>query len=181
MKKIAVFIIGILLLLLTSCAPTTKNWTSDPVIQTADNPYYKARLEPLKKDSRERNFFVLFRLTIINKSDKHLEVDWNKTRYVLNGLNYGRFIFEGIDPENLKNLTIPFAKIPAGNTFSKEIAPLKLLGKAPLRDQSVGVNESSFSPGIIPEGENGIYLVVRYSGKEVCEKITLTIASKTVQ
>ncbi len=171
----------IFFLFLTACAPTQKIWTSDPAIQTADNLCYKARIEPLKRNSRDSNFFVLFRLTIKNKTDKNLEVDWNKTRYILNGLNYGRFVFQGIDPENLKNLTVPFDMIPAGNTFSKEIAPLKLLGKAPLRNRSVGVNESSFSPGVLPEGENGIYLVVRCSGKEVRENISLTIESKAGQ
>lgn len=181
MKKFTGFIITLLVLLLTWCAPTKKIWTSDPAFQSADNSYFKARIEPIKRDSKDRNFFVLFRLTIINKTDKNLEIDWNKTRYILNGMNYGRFVFQGVDPEALKNLTIPFDTIPAGINFSKEIAPLKLIGKAPLRDRSVGVNQSSFSPGIIPEGENGIYLVVRYSEKEVREKIMLTIKSETVQ
>ncbi len=168
-------------LFLTACAPTQKIWTSDPAIQTADNPYYTARLQPLKRDSTKQNFYTLFRLTIKNKTDKNLEIDWNKTRYLFNGTNYGRFVFQGIDPENLKKLMIPPDIIPGGDTFSKDIAPLKLIGKAPLRDRSVGVNESTFSPGILPEGENGIYLVVRYGGKELSQTITLTLASTTVQ
>lgn len=171
----------IFFLFLTACAPTQKIWTSDPAIQTTDNLYYTARLQPLKRDSTERNFFRLFRLTIINKTDKNLEIDWNKTRYIFNGLNSGRFVFQGIDPENLKKMTIPLDIIPGGTTFSKDIAPLKLMGKAPLRNRSVGVTESSFSPGILPEGENGIYLVVRYGGKELPQTITLTLASTTVQ
>ena len=87
-------------------------------------------------------------------------------------------MFRGIKPEDIKNLTIPSDIVPAGKTFSKEIAPAKLVAWAPYRDRSVGKNESGISPGIIPDGENGINLVVRYNGKEVREQITLTIVSK---
>jgi len=153
----------------------TKTWTSSPVNQTSKNQYYEAQLETLKKNN---NFFEMFRLTVINKSDKNLEIDWNKTRYIYNGRTRGGFVFKGIKPEDIKNLTIPSDIVSAGKTFSKEIAPAKLVAWAPYRDRSVGKNESGISYGIIPEGENGINLVVRYNGKEVREQITLTIVSK---
>ena len=57
----------------------------------------------------------------------------------------------------------------------------QLLARAPLRDLSVGGTESSIYPGILPEGENGMVLVVRLNGKEVVEKITLRIVSKPVR
>jgi len=165
------FLIGCLI----GCAPIqTKSWTSTPVMQTAANQYYEARIEPLKKD---HNFFEYLRLTITSKTDENLEIDWNKTRYILNGRNYGGFVFKGIDPEQIKNLTIPPDIVSARQTFSKEISPFKLLAGAPIRYRSVGVNESGFSPGVIPDGENGVYLVVRSNGKEVIEKITLNIIS----
>ncbi len=179
MKKIVGFCMIVLLLLLTECAPKTKIWTSNPVIQTSGNQYYEAQVETLKRDKkREYNFFVLFRLTVKNRTEKNLEIDWNKTRYIYNGRTHGGFVFRGIKPEDIKNLTIPSDIVPVGKTFSKEIAPAKLVAWAPYRDRSVGKNESGISPGIIPDGENGINLVVRYNGKEVREQITLTIVSK---
>jgi hypothetical protein len=153
----------------------TKTWTSSPVNQTFQNQYYEAQFEPLKKNN---NFFEMFRLTVINKSDKNLEIDWNKTRYLYNSHIRGGFVFRGIKPEDIKNLTIPSDIVPAGKTFSKEIAPAKLVAWSPYRDRSVGKNESGISYGIIPDGENGIYLVVRYNGREMREQITLTIVSK---
>jgi hypothetical protein len=86
MKKIAGFCMILLLLLLTECAPKTKIWTSNPVIQTSGNQYYEAQVETLKRDQkREYNFFVQFRLTVKNLTEKNFEIDWNKTRYIYNG------------------------------------------------------------------------------------------------
>ncbi len=179
MIKKNIFIIIFLSFCIISCAPMpTKTWTSSPVNQTSQNQYYEAQLELLKKNN---NFFEMFRLTVINKSDKNLEIDWNKTRYLYNGRIHGGLVFREIKAKDIKNLTIPYDLIHPGDTFSKEIAPVKLITMAGLRDRSVGKNESGFSPGVIPEGENGIYLVVRYNGKEVSEKLVLTIESKKVQ
>ena len=179
MKKTAGFCLFLLLLLFTGCAPTIRIWTSNPVIQTSGNQYYEAQVETLKRDQKkEYNFFVLFRLTVKNRTEKNLEIDWNKTRYIYNARMHGGFVFRGIKPKDIKNLTIPSDIVPAGKTFSKEIAPAKLVAWAPYRDRSVGKNESGISFGIIPDGENGINLVDRYNGKEVREQIMLTIVSK---
>jgi hypothetical protein len=168
--------IFVLLFVFTGCASTpAKSWTSTPAIQNLENQYYEAQMEPLKRDHK---FYVVFRLTVTNKTDKSLEIDWNKTRYSHNGRNGGGFVFKGIDPEKVKNFTIPPDVVSAGATFSKEIMPYKLLARAPIRDQTVGAEESSISPGILPAGKNGIYLVVRQNGKEVRTKIEVNIESK---
>ena len=133
-------------------------------------------MEALKKDRKgEYDFFVMFRLTVNNKTHNTLAIDWNKSRYIYNGYTRGGFVFKGINPENIKKLTIPFDVVSPGQTFSKEIAPVKLMTWARLKDRSVGKDDSGFSPGIIPEGENGINLVVRQNGREIREKITLNI------
>jgi len=181
-NKIAGFHITLFLILLTGCAPTKVIWTSSPEIQIFQNKYYSAQLEALKGDQKgEHNFFVLFRLTLNNQTDKMLKIDWNKTRYIYNDYVRGGFVFKGIKAKDIKNLTIPHDLIHPGDTFSKEIAPVKLITWARLRDRSVGKDDSGFSPGIIPEGNNGIYLVVRYNGQEVRKKITLTIESKDIK
>jgi len=122
-----------------------------PQIQTAGDPYYEAR-----------SFFVSFKLTVSNKSDNNLKINWNKTRYIHNGRRYGVFVFKGIKPEYIKNLTIPPDIIPAGNTFSKVISLYKLLARAPIRDGSKGKAESGIIPGIKPNGTNCILLQLRH-------------------
>jgi hypothetical protein len=179
MKKIAVFKMIFLLLFLIGCAPKQVIWTSNPSIQTFNNQFYEAKLEALKKDQKgEYNFFVIFRLTVSNKTNKELAIDWNKSRYIYKDFIRGGLVFRGINAEDIKNLTIPLDIISPGHTLSKEITPVKLVTWAPLKDPSVGKDESGFSPGIIPEGENGVLLVVRQNGQEIREKITLNIESK---
>ena len=161
----------------TGCAPS-KVWISAPEIQTAGNPYYEARLEPV---TGKYSFFVSFHLTVTNKSDNDLKINWNKTRYVYNGRRYGIFVFKGIKPEDIKDLTIPPDIIPAGDTFSKEISPYKLLAHAPIRNTSRSLDESGIIPGIIPNGKNGILLVVGQNGKEVVEQMSVSIVESKIQ
>ena len=169
-RKAGLYIIPFLLML-TGCAQT-KIWTSKPGIQTADSQYCHIELEPMKDIN---NFFVWFRLSMINKTDKNLEIDWNKTRYLHNGRNLGVFVFEGINPENVKNMTVPPEVVPGGSTFSKQIAPFRLVAWAPLRDQSVAIGTNRINPGLIPAGESGIYLVVRQNGETLHETVTVVI------
>jgi hypothetical protein len=155
-----------------------KTWTSSPEIQTTGNQSYEVKLEPVKNDHA---FFEMFRLTVENKTDNNLEIDWNKTRYIFNGQSRGVFVFKGINPEDIKNLTIPADTVPPRAKFSKEIAPVKLVAFAPLRDRTESAAKSGFSPGVIPEGKNGIYLVIRTSEQEMRSKIILNIESKEIR
>lgn len=153
------------------CAPT-RVWTSRPAAYTAANQYYEAEFEPLKNGN---NYFNSFRLTITNKTERDFTIDWNKTLYLYNNKAYGRFVFAGVDQNNVHNL--PPDLVSAGSTFTKIISPLKMVAWKPLKTQHS--DTAGFSRGPIPAGENGIYLVVMQDGKEIRAKITLTIAVKT--
>ena len=176
-KSLLIMIVGFALMMGATCAPTMVS-ISDPKIQTAANPYYQAQFEPL---TRDHNFFAVFHLTVTNKSNKDLQIDWNKTRYLYNGKPYGVFVFKGIEPKDIKNWTIPPDVIRPEATFSKEIAPYKLLARAPIRERKVGTDEPAIHPGPIPAGKSGILLVVRQAGKEIVEKMTVTIREKEVR
>ena len=175
-KKVALSIIFVLFVF-TGCVTSTV-WKSTPTVQNAENEYYEAYLEPL---TRGRKFFVSFRLSVTNRTGKHLEIDWNETKYVHNGRTRGDFVFKGIKPEDIRNSTIPADTILAGETFSKVISPYKLVARASIRESSVGGTESSIYPGILPAGKNGILLVIRQNGKEIVERITLTIVEQQVR
>ena len=165
----------LLLLIFSGCATPSKNWTSTPALQTVRNPFFQAEFEPLKK---EKPFYILFRLHVTNLTDKNLVIDWNKTRYLLDGKNNGGFVFNGIDPQAMKTATIPPDTIPGGGAFSKEIAPYKMLAMAPFRDQSVAAGKTRISPGLLPAGENAIVLVITQDGKPITEKISVTISAR---
>ncbi|MBW1766975.1 MAG: hypothetical protein JRJ02_09715 [Deltaproteobacteria bacterium] len=172
MRIVLVVMIGFALNMGMGCA-SSKAWISSPLIQATGNPYYDTQLQPL---TRKNKFFVSFLLTVTNKTDKDLEIDWNKTRYIHNGHTRGVFVFKGIKPEDVKNDTIPADIILAEGILLKEILPYKLLVRAPL--SSKAYEAGKISPGLIPAGKNGILLVVRQDGKKIVEKMTINIEKK---
>ncbi len=173
-KKIGLIVMfGFALTLGMGCAPTIIQ-VSTPAIETAENPYYETQFEPL---TRETRVFVSFRLTIINRTDRNLEIDWNKTHYIHNNRSLGIFVFKGIRPRDIKDLAIPPDIVPARGTFSKEISPFRLIGRAPFRE---GINEPSISPGPVPTGQSGILLVVRQNGNEIRAKVKVSITEKVL-
>ena len=152
------------------CAPVMVSM-SDPAIKTASNPYYETQLEPLKQGLRS---FVVFRLTVTNKTETELQIDWNKTRYLFNGRPHGLYVFRGIEPEAIKDRTIAPDIISPRDTFTRIIAPQELLAYVPFREQDrLSPDESAISGGPIPAGENGILLVVRKNGEEISEKLAV--------
>ncbi|MEJ2656643.1 MAG: hypothetical protein P8012_05535 [Desulfobacterales bacterium] len=172
-----VFILGscIALMMGFGCAPTLVSFSA-PKIQTAGNSYYSAQFEPI---SEGKNFFDTFRLRITNKTSNDLQIDWNKTRYLHNGRDLGIFVFRGVQPKDIRNLTIPPEIIPAGHSFSKEISPLKLLAREPITGK--GADAGKITSGSIPNGENGILLFIRQNDTPIKEKMTVKITEKEIQ
>jgi hypothetical protein len=167
MKKYG-YALGLLvtIFILTGCS-SARIWTSTPAIQSADNQYFATQFEPIRIDA---DFINGFRLTVTNKSPQAIIIDWNATLYLLNNKNIGRFIFEGIDEKNVNDL--PPDNIATGESLRKDIFPLKLIA---WRQGPGFANLPAFSPGPVPEGQNGILLVVKSDGEQVREKINVTI------
>ena len=170
-----IFMFGFTLTIATGCAPTLVS-VSTPEIQSVENVYFSAQFEP---SSEGKNFFDRFRLKVVNKTQKDLEIDWNKTRYLYNGSDLGVFVFKGIKPENIKSLTIPPDIIPAGQSFTKDITPLKLLAREPITGK--GAKAGKITSGPIPTGESGIFLFIRQNGNTIKEKMTVKITEKEVK
>ena len=168
MKKLLLLCFTFLLLTAFSgCAPT-RIWTSTPTFETVHIQQFSVQFMPLRN---EKNFINQFRLVITNETDSELEIDWKSTRYLLNGRPHGHFIFEGIDTNNVNDPPSDF--IPAGETFLKIIAPVRLVAwqafTPGFRDKP------SFSTGPVPEGENGIDLIVKQNEKVFRTKMSVTI------
>jgi len=174
-KIVFILIFGVTLTIAAGCAPTFIS-ISTPEIETVENSYYTAQFEPLAEG---KNFFDSFRLKVVNKTRKNLEVDWNKTRYIYNGRDIGVFVFKEIKPENIRSSTIPPDVIPAGQSFSKDITPFKLLAREPLT--SKGAKAGQITTGPIPNGNNGIFLFIKQNGNTIKEKMAVKITQKEVQ
>jgi hypothetical protein len=164
--------LGLLFISLTAvvfaCAPT-RVWTSNPAFAAADTGKYAVQFMPLTDD---KNFIQQFRLLVTNRSGKELEVDWKATRYLYNGKPNGRFLFEGIDENNINSP--PSDIVAAGETFMKVVAPVKMLAVSPARSSQYK-DQPAFSTGPVPAGSNGIALVLRQDGEVFREQLSVTV------
>ena len=167
-----VMLIGFVFSMCTGCAPVMVS-ASDPPLRTATNSYYDVKFKPLKQGLRS---FVVFELTVTNKTDAELQIDWNQTRYLYNGRPNGLFVFRGIEPGATKSRMISPDIISSQDTFTRIIAPYRFLAYAPFREQvKFGSDESAFSGGPIPAGESGILLVVKGKDQVIKENLTVKI------
>ena len=114
-----------------------------------------------------------------NRTEKPLKIDWNQTKYLLNGKPNGLFWFRGIDPRSIKG-NIPPDIIPGGSHFEKVIFPVKLVAFSPVRNDTLSDGRPGIFPGPMPGGENGISLVVTLNGEKIKEKLVFTITAETM-
>ena len=135
-----------------------QHWEAHPTTACKENVYVSTCIEP--KFMEYEDAFNHFILTIKNKTDKVIELNWNKTNFISEGMSNGGFIFDGVMYKD-KNMQKQPDFIFANSAYSKSIYPANLtqLGST-----------WSFNP--MPAGENGIFITFVIDGKEVQEKIT---------
>ena len=92
---------------------------------------------------------------------------------------YDRFAIAGIDAESIRK-GIPGELIPAGQSLSKRIMPLKTLAFSG-RQETHRPGQSSFYPGILPNGLNPISLVVTQGVREWKETLSVQIGTRKVK
>jgi len=152
-----------------------KRWYSQPAEQTITRQNVRVDIGPLKRDNP---YYVSFRLSIANNTAIPIEVDWNQTRYLHKGNDLGVFVFQGIDPKTIKD-AIPPDTIAAGETFTREIFPLRTIAFLP-RDQTPGEGRLGFLPGILPAGENGVLLVLRQGNRKIRQTLSVRLRAETI-
>jgi len=156
--------------LISSCVPATRYvWKSDPANPSVENELFSASISPSSCDNWGCESF---RLTVRNKSNKNLELDWNKTLYILNGQTSGGFMFEGVVYKDRNNPKSPDMIFPAAE-LSKTIWPNNLV------EYSSG-RYGGWSNNSMPSGENGVYLTVVADGKVISEKLTMKLSKTQV-
>lgn len=175
MKRTRSYFAGIasfLCVLVVGCATTTTNtsriikYTCVPNAQTCGNEFYGASIVPIfSKKYWGAEGYIGFDLTIENKTDKDLELDWNRTLFIHNGRTNGGFMFEGVvykDRNNPKPPDIIFS----GNKFFKGILPSNLVYFSRAR-------YGGWRHKFMGTGECGILLFIKVDGREVREKMII--------
>lgn len=155
---------------IAGCAQTRGTYVCRPEVRTLETPLCEARLRLLRD---ETGGFVRMELQVLNKSEVPLHIDWNRTQYVLNGKAEGVMVFKGIDPERIRSGTVPDDVIPGRGTFTRTVAPFRMLARPPMNLSSH--TEDEIMPGILPPGENGLDLVLTQEGRERVGPVALRI------
>jgi hypothetical protein len=155
--------------LLVGCvAPPKYVIRTDPSVMSASNDVFDASVAPRCRSDGCQGFS----LSIRNKTDKTIEVNWNKTLYIRQGQSAGGFMFEGIvyrDRNSPKSPDVVFGK----GSFTKIIWPNTLV-------EFHSGRYGGWHHESMPNGENGVYLTVNIDGKEMSEKLVTNISSSPV-
>ena len=174
MTKRTVLGIVIFALIFSGCAKE-QIYSSSPPMQTVSTSSFEVKLEPLKAEGY--GYYNRFRYQFANRTDGDLVIDWSETFYLRNGKKYGRFGWEGLTFEQLREVQEePEVTIAAGKTNAIEIFPVRLIG---WKEEGVRMKattpEAGFTLTPLPEGENGMSIAVLKDGKLLRKKILVNI------
>jgi hypothetical protein len=153
MKRIMLVVV---MLMMTGC--TVTRWHVDPAVIVTENEYMSVKLFPVNVGINN-DLYNHFALTVKNKTDKLIEINWNKTNFILQGMSRGGFVLEGMmykDKDIAKQSDVVF---PNG-TYSSNIFP-------------------SYDDMMQP-GEIGVFLTLSIEGKEMHEKLVTQMIRKEV-
>ena len=159
MKKITL-ILMITLLTFAGCSRVPWVIKSEPSTQIFENNLYTIQFAPTDATSYSYQAFVLI---IENKTDKDIDLIWDRTYYLQNGQTNGGFLFEGVIIRD-RNLSKPPDIIFPQKTFRKTIYPNVLASF-----------DKYWYYDTLPNGENGIYLSLKSQNVEIREKLTVNI------
>ncbi len=159
MKK-GIVIMIIALLTFAGCSRVPWIIKSEPSVKIIESNLYTIQLAPTDATNYS---YRAFELTIENKTDKDIDLIWDRTYYLQGGQTTGGFLFEGViyrDRNESKPPDIVFPK----QKFVKIVYP-NILAEFDKR----------WHHNVLPNGENGIYLSLKVEKEEIREKLTVNI------
>jgi len=163
--KLSYCIMGFFMTFMSLACSTTKYaWKSEPQHQRLSNADFDAEITPLCDQEGCQSF----QLSVWNKTDHKIEIDWTHTIYITDGVKAGGFMVQGASFQR-RNRPEPPDVIPPHFSRSHTIWPSTLAYSA--RGQIGG-----WKHGIMSRGENGVYLSLKVSEKEVGERLTVMLS-----
>lgn len=151
----------LLLIVLSGCGGAYYSVPVKPSV-SEENKYFIATIEPINPSMTAG--YSAFILSVNNKTEKDLEVNWNKTYFIQNGQANGTFMFNGIiyrDRNQLKSNDI----VLANSNFTKIIYP----------NNYVEYDQYGWMHMGTGLGEQGVYLTVNVDTKEIKQKILVNV------
>ena len=160
--RVKAFVTLVAFSILNGCIPSHV-WKSQPEIQKVRNTAFDAEISPCCSSAGCASFVLKVR----NKTDRNLEIDWDKTLFVSKNQIRGGFNFEGIESKNRQAQRRSDVILP-GCSMTTSIRPNDL------KYYSSGKYGGWLQP--MSSGENGVYLTVVIDGREFSEKLTVDLS-----
>jgi len=165
MKKIF-FLLLIFAFVGVSCTTISTPWEIASGEGAVSNQYFRAWIKPASYDNVKEGYRA-FLLTVQNKTDDVIVLDWNESRFIENDRENGGFIFSGVLYSMKDDPKAPDL-ITANSKFTKYLLPLAYLENV----------DGSWQHMPMKQGVNGMLLAVRFGDKLVKEKMTVTLIKK---
>ena len=165
MKRIF-FMLIVLSFVGLSCASIPRPWEVASGEGVVSNQYFRAWIKPASYDNVKGGYRA-FLLTVQNKTDDVIVLDWNASRFIENGRENRGFIFSGVLYSMKDDPKAPDL-ITANSTFKKAVQPL-----AYLENTNQGWQHMPMKQGV-----NGMLLAVRIGDQLIKEKMTMTLTKK---
>jgi hypothetical protein len=158
-----------------ACGTTRHIWKSEPELQRLSNDYVDIELSPVC----DQEGCQAFRLSVSNKTDHVIEIDWNKTTYITNGVHAGGFMVPGTQPKASKK-SKPSKKPKSPELIQPHFSRSGTIWPSAL---AYATHESIeyWKHGIMSQGENGINLWLKVNGKEMTERLTVVLSVGELQ
>lgn len=155
---------------LTGCAAPTHRieYTSSPTKVENQIEFISAMISPNCTSWGCESFSLMVR----NKSEKTIEINWNKTLFVAHGQSSGGFMFEGVvyrERNAPKSPDVVFAD----GTMSKTIWPNNLV-------EFTSGKYGGWRHNNMPNGNIGVYLTVTVDGKDFSQKMTTNVSAERI-
>lgn len=166
MKKIIALEFLFLSFLLHGC--TTMHAVWNPSEATSENDIVRLSLKPGCNSKKCYGF----QLNINNKTDKPLEIDWNKSYYLLNGQTNGGLMTTGVVISQRNLLRPPDIILPRGG-YDKPVWP------SSFTNLQIDITSVEWINSDLPEGKQGVYLTFRQGNRE--EFLTAEIVNQGVE
>jgi hypothetical protein len=168
-KLLCCTLVGLVTVTVLTCSTTRQYWKSEPEHRRLSNDYVDVELSP----ACDQEGCQAFQLSVSNKTDHIIEIDWNKTTYLTNGVPAAGFMLPGMRPTDSKKPKPP-ELIQPHSSRSETIWPSALVYRT--RESVV-----PWKHGIMSRGENGVKLSLKVGGKEMSETLTVVLSVAELQ
>ena len=155
-------VVTAMILPLAGCVSVENVWS--PTIAVSENGLVSASAKPACTGS----YCYGFDTVISNKTDKPVEIDWNKSYYLLGGQTNGGLMTTGVVISQRNLLRAPDMILPKGS-YSKPLWP------SSFTSLQAGISSIDWVSQQLPDGKQGVYLTFRQGDRE--EYVTLELSN----